>query len=219
MPTASVAPTERPGAGIGRVALIGNPNTGKTTLFNALCGARAKTSNFPGTTTAVRRGHSRWDGAGEIEVLDLPGVYDLTLDAPESEIARVALSGRNAPAPDALVVVVDACNLARNLVLTAQVLSSTARTVVALNMCDLARRRGTTIDAAELSRRLGVPVVPIVARTHDGVSALRAALSTSWHAHPSDLPSSDAAAEAIMAWAERVAASVTTGTVDQAADD
>jgi ferrous iron transport protein B len=219
MPTATVAPTERPGAAIGRVALIGNPNTGKTTLFNALCGARAKTSNFPGTTTAVRRGHSRWDGAGEIEVLDLPGVYDLTLDAPESEIARVALSGRNAPAPDALIVVVDACNLARNLVLTAQVLSSTARTVVALNMCDLARRRGTTIDAAELSRRLGVPVVPIVARTHDGVAALRAALSASWHAHPSDLPSSDAAAETIMAWAERVAAAVTTGTVDQAADD
>ena len=221
MSTATVAPTDQvQGASLERIALIGNPNTGKTTLFNALCGARAKTSNFPGTTTAVRRGHSRWDGlAHQVEVLDLPGVYDLTLDAPESEIARVALSGSTTPAPDALVIVIDACNLARNLVLAAQVLPSAPRTVVALNMCDLARRDGLVIDAPALARRLGVPVVPIVARKQDGLAALRTAISTAWRQYPADLPGGQASAETLMAWAEGVAASVTSGNVGGAPNE
>jgi len=93
-----------------RIVLAGNPNTGKTTLFNALCGARAKTANFPGTTTAVRTGRTQWSGqARAIEILDLPGVYDLHLEMPESAVARAALA--DATAQDATVLVVDACNL------------------------------------------------------------------------------------------------------------
>src|SRR3990167_1772444 len=168
-----------------RLALVGNPNTGKTTLFNALCGARAKTSNFPGTTTSVRTGRSHWpEVPTPLEILDLPGVYDLQLDTPESAIGRTVLGNTGAPAVDGLVVVVDACNLTRNLALVEQVLATEHRVVVALNMSDLARRRGLAIDAAALSRHLGVPVVSIVARTGSGLDVLRRALLTAWRARP-----------------------------------
>ncbi|HEX6324568.1 MAG TPA: ferrous iron transporter B [Vicinamibacterales bacterium] len=194
-------------SGVRRIVLTGNPNTGKTTLFNALCGARAKTSNFPGTTTAVRTGRSQWSGLAQpIEILDLPGVYDLHLHAPESAIARAALAGD--PAHDTIVVVVDACNLARNLVLAAQLLAGARRVVIALNMSDLAQRRGLVIDAAALSRRLGAPVVPMVARTGGGLDALRRAVLSAETA-PAALPPVNATAEALMAWAEDLAEDVT----------
>lgn len=193
-----------------RIVLAGNPNTGKTTLFNALCGARAKTSNFPGTTTAVRTGRSAWVGVDHpIDVLDLPGIYDLHLDLPECEIARAALIGVGPPTLDAVIVVVDACNLPRNLVLVGQLLASEHRVVVALNMTDLAQRRGIAIDASALSARLGVPVVPMVARKHAGLPALRAAVLTARRTRPSDLPSSAAGMDALVAWAESLAADVT----------
>ena len=198
-----------------RIVLAGNPNTGKTTLFNALCGARAKTSNFPGTTTAVRTGRSQWSEAGRpIEILDLPGVYDLLLDAPESAIAKAALAG--ASGHDAIVVVVDACNLTRNLVLVAQILAGEPRVVIALNMNDLAQRRGLAIDAAALSRRLGAPVVPMVARTGSGLNVLRGAVLAARRV-PANLPPVNATAEVVMAWAEDLAADVTIG--DTAAAD
>ncbi|MEQ1910883.1 MAG: ferrous iron transporter B [Vicinamibacterales bacterium] len=192
-----------------RIVLAGNPNTGKTTLFNTLCGARAKTSNFPGTTTAVRTGRSQWFELGRpIEILDLPGVYDLHLETPESAIATAALAG--ASANDAIVVVVDACNLTRNLVLVAQILAGEHRVVIALNMSDLAQRRGLVIDAAALSRRLGAPVVPMVARTGSGLNVLRRAVLAARRA-PASLPLVNATAEALMAWAEELAADVTSG--------
>ncbi len=195
-----------------RLGLVGNPNTGKTTLFNALCGARAKTSNFPGTTTAVRTGRSQWpEMAAPIEVLDLPGLYDLHLDAPESVLVRAVLAKTSARVVDGLVVVVDACNLTRNLVLVAQLLATEYRIVVALNMTDLARRRGLTIDEAALAKRLGVPVVPIVARTGAGIPALRTALLSAWRARPPRLPSATATAEDAIAWAEALADEVTSG--------
>jgi len=196
---------------ISRIVLAGNPNTGKTTLFNVLCGARAKTSNFPGTTTAVRTGRSRWSELPQpIDILDLPGVYDLHLDTPESTIAQAALFGDSSHADDAVVVVVDACNLARNLVLVAQILSGDHRVVVALNMSDLAKQRGLNIDAARLSLRLGIPVVPMVARKGLGLKDLHEALLSARRA-PVALPPESASAETLMAWAEQVAAGVTSG--------
>ena len=141
-------------APVGRIALIGNPNTGKTTLFNALCGARAKTSNFPGTTTSIRTGRAEAPGHATLDVLDLPGVYDLEIDAPESRIAVSLLDGARGGSPDAVVVIVDACNLSRNLVLVGQLLARGVRMVLALNMIDLAERRGLRIDTAALEARL-----------------------------------------------------------------
>jgi ferrous iron transport protein B len=158
-------------------ALLGNPNTGKTTLFNRLCGLRAKTANFPGSTVEARIGqHIRGDRRHQI--VDLPGVYGLHLDRPESNVCRDYLTGRIhlGRDPQALIVVVDATNLQRNLVFAVEALQVGLPTVVALNMIDLAQRRGLTIDTNELSRYLGVPIVPVCARSGEGLDALSSAL-------------------------------------------
>jgi ferrous iron transport protein B len=210
MATLTPPATERPRASlVRRVVLIGNPNTGKTTLFNALCGARARTSNYPGTTTSVRGGSTSGADGAAIDVLDLPGVYDLDLDAPESTIARDVLAGRAHHDSDVVVVIVDACNLSRNLVLVGQLLARVPRVVVALNMSDLAARAGTIIDTAALSRRLGVPVVPMVARSGQGVAELRAAWVADPALHP-DAPAVGEGLEALSVWASQVAHDVTT---------
>jgi ferrous iron transport protein B len=160
-----------------RVALVGNPNTGKTTLFNALCGLRHKTGNFPGTTQEARVGRLRF-GGGAVDLIDLPGIYSLELQLSESEIARRVLAGSLAApgmvqaAPDAVCVVVDATNLERNLVLVGEVLRRRLPTIVALNMIDLARKRGIAIDPAELAAELGCPVVAVSGRTGEGLQEL-----------------------------------------------
>jgi ferrous iron transport protein B len=167
-----------------RIALIGNPNTGKTTVFNRLCGTRAKTSNFPGTTTSARIGRTTIgsNGGGAIgssgaEVVDLPGLYRLSLDTPESNICRSVLLGEGLyRAPDAILVVVDACNLTRNLMLVGELLQFNRPVIVALNMVDLAQKRGLTLDADTISAEIGCPVVPLVARKGIGLDALRATL-------------------------------------------
>jgi ferrous iron transport protein B len=162
-----------------RVALIGNPNTGKTTLFNRLCGTRAKTSNFPGTTTTARVGRAQLPDQTNVEFVDLPGLYQVSLDLPEARVVRDVLSGSGLfTRPDAVVVVVDACNLTRNLVLAGELLAFRLPMVVALNMVDLAQRRGLTLDAARLSAQLGCPVVPVIARKGIGLEALGAALAS-----------------------------------------
>ena len=215
MSAAVVSPDVEPArtaAPVRRIALIGNPNTGKTTLFNALCGARAKTSNFPGTTTSVRSGRAEATSAlRALDVLDLPGVYDLDLDVPESHIATTVLAGARQAAPDAVVVIVDACNLSRNLVLVAQLLARGTRMVVALNMVDLAGRRGIVIDVAALSARLGVPVIPTVARSSRGLDDVRQALDHETRGRPADLPLMSAPADAAADWAHALAMSVTSG--------
>ena len=198
-------------APVGRIALIGNPNTGKTTLFNALCGARAKTSNFPGTTTSIRTGRAEAPGHATLDVLDLPGVYDLEIDAPESRIAVSLLDGARGGSPDAVVVIVDACNLSRNLVLVGQLLARGVRMVLALNMIDLAERRGLRIDTAALEARLGVAVVPMVARTGRGIAALHAAIERARASSVAGLPRATAPA-GVPDWADAVAAAVTTET-------
>jgi ferrous iron transport protein B len=210
--TVVAAPARHGVAVADRVALLGNPNTGKTTIFNSLCGARAKTSNFPGTTTTVRLGHYR-TGDLEINAMDLPGVYELNLAAPEAEIAREVLGGVRGAAPGAIVVVIDACNLTRNLVLVGELLAYPQPVVVALNMVDLAEKRGVTIDAKKLGRRLGVTVVPTVARSGEGLDDLRAAIAAALTAgpppRPADLPA-QRTPEALTAWAESVFVDVAT---------
>ena len=216
-----VAPERHDVAVSDRVALLGNPNTGKTTIFNSLCGARAKTSNFPGTTTAIRLGHYR-TGDQQINAMDLPGVYELSLTAPEAQIARDALAGVRGPAPGAIVVVIDACNLTRNLVLVGELLAYPQPVVVALNMVDLAARRGITIDAKALAQRLGVTVVPTVARSGEGLDDLRAAIADALTVprpspRPADLPM-QRTPEALTAWAESLVAHVATAPVMHGVD-
>ena len=196
-----------------RVALIGNPNTGKTTLFNRLCGARAKTSNFPGTTTASRVGRAALPGDWITEIVDLPGLYELGLDVPETRIARDVLSGDGLyRRPDAVVVVVDACNLTRNLVLVGELLAYEVPVVVALNMVDLAQRRGLTIDARRLGDRLGCPAIAVVARRGDGVDDVRHALAraleqgTRHHGPAVGVPGEGASVETLTNWADDVMA-------------
>jgi ferrous iron transport protein B len=200
-----VAAAERP-----RIALVGNPNTGKTTLFNHLCGLRAKTANFPGTTTDVRIGRAALDGA-EAEIVDLPGLYRVELALPESRLVRDVLLGSGLfRRPDAVVVVVDAANLARNLCLVGELLAFGVPTVVALNMVDLAQRRGISIDHGRLAAELGCPVVPLVARRRTGVPELVAAVAAELAgpaplAVPPPRPAADCYAD-LAAWAEGVAA-------------
>lgn len=156
------------------VVLVGNPNAGKTTLFNALTGLRAKTANFPGTTVS-RRSADISLARGEITLVDLPGLYSLQPTTPEERIACEALLGTRtgAPKPVAVVLVVDATNLERNLFLASQVMEQDVQAVVALNMIDVARAEGLQLDIAGLAQELGCPVVPVSARTGEGLDDLR----------------------------------------------
>jgi ferrous iron transport protein B len=184
-------------------ALLGNPNTGKTTLFNRLCGIRAKTANFPGSTVEARIGRFQLDDA-PCRIVDLPGLYGLNLDRPESVICKSYLAGNISlgPTPEAVLVIVDATNLQRNLILVNQALQQGRPAVVALNMTDLADRRGVTIDVEKLRHRLGCPVVRISARSGKGVSELRRAMRTPGLASTELSDATDARSAA--AWAERV---------------
>ncbi|HEY8378210.1 MAG TPA: FeoB small GTPase domain-containing protein, partial [Nannocystis sp.] len=150
------------------VALAGNPNTGKSTVFNALTGLRQHTGNWPGKTVTRAEGVFAHEGR-RIKVVDLPGTYSLQAGSADEEVARdFVLFGR----PDVTVVVVDATRLERNLNLVLQVLEITDRVVVCLNLMDEAKRRGIAVDAEKLKAELGVPVVPAAARRGEGIDEL-----------------------------------------------
>lgn len=156
-----------------RVAVAGNPNVGKTSLFNLLTGSRYKVGNYPGVTVETREGRLRGSGASPAPILiDLPGTYSLTPTAEDEAVAFRSLTGAELSPPDAVLLVLDASNLARNLYLALQVLELGRPCVIALNMIDLAKQAGVAIDPERLEAALGIPVVPTVARTGEGIEAL-----------------------------------------------
>ncbi len=161
------------------VALVGNPNAGKSALFNALTGARQKVGNYPGVTVERHSGRLVMDDGRPIELIDLPGAYSLEPSSPDERVTRDVVTGTSSleRLPDALIVVVDAANLDNHLRFTLQLIALGLPVVVALNMVDLAERDGLTLDAAILERELGVPVIPTVAVRKRGLDALRGALS------------------------------------------
>ena len=159
------------------VALIGNPNTGKSTLFNALAGMRSRIGNFPGVTVEKKVGRVEWDG-NQIDLVDLPGTYSLAPRSLDEMVSVDVLLGRQSDIsrPDAVVCIVDASNLERNLYLVSQVLDIGLPVVLVLNMHDVAKTRGVTIDAAALSQKLGIPVVVSEAHRRQGLDDIRRAI-------------------------------------------
>ncbi|MEM8697137.1 MAG: ferrous iron transporter B [Pseudomonadota bacterium] len=160
------------------IALVGNPNAGKSALFNALTGARQKVGNYPGVTVERHAGRLALPDGRPAELIDLPGAYSLDPSSPDEEVTRDVVTGAQdgERLPDALVVVIDAANLENHLRFTVQLIALGLPVVVALNMIDLAERDGLEIDADILARELGVPVIPTVAVRRRGIDALKDAI-------------------------------------------
>ncbi len=207
------------------MALLGNPNTGKTTIFNRLSGLRHKTANFPGTTQEARVGYfstlsNGARGPADVELIDLPGIYSLELNQTEAEVCRAVLAGVTAPrgeliaAPDAVCVVIDATNMARGLTLAGESLRRRLPTVIALNMIDLARQRGLAIDTTALAAALGCDVITLCGRTGEGIDSLRRALATP--RIPTNTPPAGDAA--VSQWAESLYARVADTRIDPGID-
>ena len=160
------------------VALAGNPNAGKSALFNALTGARQKVGNYPGVTVERKSGRMTLADGRPVEMLDLPGTYSLEPSSPDEAVTHDVLLGKQPGErlPSALLIVIDATNLDNHLRFALQLIALGLPTVVALNMIDMAARDGLTIDADRLSAELGVPVIPTVAVRRKGVDELKAAI-------------------------------------------
>ncbi|HLP03630.1 MAG TPA: ferrous iron transport protein B [Opitutaceae bacterium] len=162
-------------------AFVGNPNCGKSTLFNALTGLRQKVGNYPGVTVEKKIGECFSQHGRRMQIIDLPGAYSLAARSPDEAVMRDVLLGRRAdtPRPDRVVCIVDATNLERNLYLVSQILDLGLPVIVVLNMMDLAVAHGLRIDVDALARRLGVPVVTCQANAGVGLTELRVAMSRS----------------------------------------
>lgn len=187
------------------IALAGNPNTGKSTVFNALTGLRQHVGNWPGKTVARAEGGFTYNDI-RYKLVDLPGTYSLLSTSVDEEIARdFILFGQ----PDVTAIVVDATRLERNLNLVLQVLEITNRAVVALNLMDEARRHGIEVDTRHLARELGVPVIPMAARRGRGIPELLDAMAGvatgAFHTRPHRIQQRDAALESSV---QRLAAAV-----------
>ena len=161
-----------------KIALIGNPNSGKSTLFNALTGLHQKTGNFPGVTVEKRTGHVKifskyLDKNISAEIIDLPGAYSLNPKSLDEKISAELLTDRSGPdSPDIIIYIADATNLKRSLFLATQVIELGKPVILALNMMDLADEKGIVINADLLSLKLGVKIIPVSARKNIGVSKI-----------------------------------------------
>jgi ferrous iron transport protein B len=161
-----------------RVALVGNPNTGKSTLFNVLTGLNQKIGNFPGVTVDKKVGYCQLPDGRKAEVIDLPGTYSIYPKSQDESIVFSVLADKANPhSPDLVVVILDASNLKRNLLLYSQVADLKTPVIVALNMMDLAKKADINIDIDLLAKKLGVPVVPISARKVNGIDQLKEAIA------------------------------------------
>ena len=160
-------------------ALVGNPNSGKSALFNALTGARQKIANYPGVTVERKAGRVTLPSGEPVELIDLPGAYSFDAASPDEVVTRKVVSGEfeGEAQPEVLILVLDAANLEQHLVFAQEVLELGRPTVVALNMVDMAERDGLTLDPDALSEALGVPVIPTVAVRRRGIPALTHALA------------------------------------------
>ena len=178
------------GAAARSIALVGNPNCGKTALFNLLTGARQKVANYAGVTVERKIGQARLRNGQAVSVIDLPGIYSLTPATPDEQVTREVIAGQRAgeDMPDAIVAVVDATNLRMNLRLVLELKQLGRPMMVALNMADVARAQGLAIDVARLSEALGCPVVETVAVKHDGHAQLLAELERETHLALSQAP-------------------------------
>ncbi len=170
-----------------RIAVAGNPNSGKTTVFNALTGLRHRVGNYPGVTVEKREGEL---AGTNVTLLDLPGAYGLSARSPDEEIARDVLLGRieGTQRPDGVLLVIDAGNLERNLYLASQIIEFGMPVVIACNMMDVATQHGMRIDCQALSRGLGVPVICTVGVRGEGIKELRQALQNLDHQPPPPRP-------------------------------
>ncbi len=157
-----------------RVALVGNPNTGKSTLFNTLTGLNQKVGNFPGVTVDKKTGYCQLPDGRTAEIIDLPGTYSLYPKSQDESIVFSILADKSNPlTPDLVIVIIDATNLKRNLLLYSQVADLKIPVIIALNMIDLSKRAGVIIDIDLFAKKLGVPVVPISARRVEGIDKLK----------------------------------------------
>jgi len=205
------------------VALVGNPNCGKTALFNLLTGTRQKVANYAGVTIERKEGHYTAPSGRSVRVLDLPGAYSLAATSPDEAITRDVVTGQHAQeaAPDLIVCVADATNLRLHLRFVLEIARLGRPMLLALNMMDAARRRGIRIDTAALAQKLGMPVVETIAVKHGGANALIAQIDDAPPTHPYPqpaTPSADLHAEVRSILAATVSVPRRTAAIDDAID-
>jgi ferrous iron transport protein B len=192
--------------GVLRLGLVGSPNSGKTTLFNALTGLRAKVANYPGVTVERREGETSVRGR-RLVVVDLPGTYSLDPISPDERVVSRVLDGHLSDPPDALVMVADACSLERSLLVLAQVLKRGTPTCLVVTMTDELVARGGELDLPRLERALGIPVCGVVGHRGLGIGAMRELLARPEEWSQPHLPAPEAAAERA-AWVESILTNV-----------